>query len=239
VQDLHKEKIKIKQQFLQEFYEDKFLNNKINEKYSSPHLISLEAKNINTDIMFIGQETNEWYGNCQDVYTRGIAEQMSIYKNFMDTHYSSMNNLFFKYIKRIVNNNNIVPVYTNLFKFDLGDDSRVKNISNVSKETLSKIIEFHRGILSKEIEIIQPKIIIFFTGHNYDKLFIDPIIRKDGDYKKLYRKIDKLKCDEWKCCQLYYVIQHTNKYTNAFTEFVEIKVCIICECIYDKFVQHD
>ena len=56
-----------------------------------------------------------------------------------------------------------MPVYTNLFKFDLGDDSRVKNISNVSKETLSKIIEFHRGILSKEIEIIQPKIIIFFT----------------------------------------------------------------------------
>ena len=46
MQDLHKEKIKIKQQFLQEFYEDKFLNNKINEKYSSPHLISLEAKNI-------------------------------------------------------------------------------------------------------------------------------------------------------------------------------------------------
>lgn len=44
MQDLHKEKIKIKQQFLQEFYEDKFLNNKINEKYSSPHLISLEAK---------------------------------------------------------------------------------------------------------------------------------------------------------------------------------------------------
>lgn len=118
--------MKKKQQLLQEFYEDKFLNNKIDEKYSSPHLISLEVKNINTDIMFIGQETNEWYGNWEDVYTRGIAEQMSIYKNFMDTHYSSMNNLFFKYIKRIVNNNNIVPVYTNLFKFDLGDDSRVK-----------------------------------------------------------------------------------------------------------------
>ena len=102
MQDLHKEKIKIKQQFLQEFYEDKFLNNKINEKYSSPHLISLEAKNINTDIMFIGQETNEWYGNWEDVYTRGIAEQMNIYKNFMDTHYLTMNNLFFRYIKEII-----------------------------------------------------------------------------------------------------------------------------------------
>jgi hypothetical protein len=248
VQDLHKEKIKIKQQFLQEFYEDKFLNNKINEKYSSPHLISLEAKNINTDIMFIGQETNEWYGNWEDVYTRGIAEQMSIYKNFMDTHYSSMNNLFFKYIKRIVNNNNIVPVYTNLFKFDLGDDSRVKNISNVSKETLSKIIEFHRGILSKEIEIIQPKIIIFFTGHNYDKLFIDPIIRKDGDYKKLYRKIDKLKCDEWKCCHLdikefegfqnftgvayrtyhpMYLNRNLNRFGNEIMEFLKDRVSSI------------
>ena len=202
MQDLHKEKIKIKKQFLQEFYEDKFLNNKIDEKYSSPHLISLEAKNINTDIMFIGQETNEWYGNWEDVYTRGIAEQMNIYKNFMDKHYLSMNNLFFRYIKEIINYNNIVPVYTNLFKFDLGDDSLVKNISKAPRETLSKIIEFHKGILAKEIEIIKPKIIIFFTGHNYDKLFIEPIIRRNGDYKKLYRKIDKLKCDEWKCCHL-------------------------------------
>ncbi|WP_198304373.1 uracil-DNA glycosylase family protein [Arcobacter vandammei] len=237
--------MKIKQQLLQEFYEDKFLNFKINEKYSSAHLISLEAKNINTDIMFIGQETNEWYGNWEDICTRGIVGQMNIYKDFMDKHYLTMNNLFFKYIKKIINDNNIVPVYTNLFKFDLGDDSRVKNISKAPKETLSKIIEFHKGILAKEIEIIQPKIIIFFTGHNYDKLFIDPIIRQNGDYKKLYKKIDELNCDEWKCCHLdikefegfekftglayrtyhpMYLNRNLNKFGNEIFEFLKDRV---------------
>lgn len=191
-----------KQEQLQEFYREKFLNNGINGNYSSPHLISLDVKNTNTDIMFIGQETNQWYGNWSELYTRGIEGQMKIYKDFIDTHYFEMNNLFFKYIKDIIDDRDTVPVWTNLFKFDLGDDSTVKNISKAPKDKLDEIIEFHQGILAKEIEIIKPRIIIFFTGHNYDKLFIDPIIKKDGDYTKLYKKIDELSVDEWKCCHL-------------------------------------
>lgn len=194
--------MKTKQQQLKDFYEEKFLNYEMSENYSSPHLISLEAKNTNTNIMFIGQETNQWYGNWKELHSRGIDGQMNIYKDFIDTHYLSMNNLFFKYIKEIINKQAMVPVWTNLFKYDLGDDSVIKNISKAPKEKLKEIIDFHQGILAKEIEIIQPKIIVFFTGHNYDKLFIDPIIKKDGDYTKLYKKIDNLSVDEWKCCHL-------------------------------------
>lgn len=192
-----------KQQKLREFYDKKFSNIDLDENLSSPHLISLNNKNINTDIMVIGQETNSWDGSIKDFYKRGLDAQMKIYDEFMNIHYQNKNNLFFKYIKDIVNDISITPVWTNVFKFDLGDGTSVKNISKASSGTYEKVLKFHEDILSKEIEIIQPKIIIFFTGHTYDKLFFDPIVKKDGDYKKLYLKIDELNgIDEWKCCKM-------------------------------------
>lgn len=203
--------MKTKQQQLQEFYEEKFLTTEI-KKYSSPHLISLEAKNTNTDIMFIGQETNTWFGNWSAFQKIGVAAQMYNYENAIHELYYNQSSVFWKYLYEIINDTNTLPVWTNVFKYDLGDNSDVKNISKAPKESLAEIIDFHQGILAKEIEIIQPKIIIFFTGHNYDKLFIDPIIKKDGDYTKLYKKIDSISIDEWKCCHL--DIKHFDGFEN-------------------------
>jgi hypothetical protein len=191
----------MKQEKLYQYYQEKFINNKISDKYSSPHLISLENSKINTDIMIIGQETNSWYGSYLDFQTHGVEKQMSIYNNFMNENYQTMNTIFWRDTKYIIDDNTIIPIWTNIFKFDLGDSTKKdKNISKASKEEYTKIIEFHQDILAKEIEIIQPRIIIFFTGHTYDKLFFDPIVKKTGDYKKLYKKIDELKdIDEWQC----------------------------------------
>lgn len=193
-----------KQKELEEFYSKKFLDNNMSDEYSSPHLISLNNTRVNTDIMIIGQETNSWYGSYLDFKNRGVDNQMKIYDTFIDESYQKMNTLFWSYSKKIINHKDFVPVWTNIFKFDLGDArGKNKNISKASKEEYEKIIEFHQGILAREIEIIQPKIIIFFTGHIYDKLFFDPIVKKDGDYKELYRSIGKLEgIDEWKCAML-------------------------------------
>lgn len=193
-----------KQKELEAFYNKKFLDSSMSDECSSPHLISLNNSRVNTDIMIIGQETNSWYGSYLDFKNRGVENQMKIYDTFMDENYEKMNTLFWRYAKMLINNDTFVPVWTNIFKFDLGDDKgRDKNISKASKEEYAKIIQFHEGILAKEIEIIQPKIIIFFTGHVYDKLFFDPIVKRDGDYKELYRRIDELNgVDEWKCALL-------------------------------------
>ena len=190
-----------KQKELEAFYNKKFLENAMLDEYSSPHLISLNNARVNTDIMIIGQETNSWYGSYLDFRNRGVENQMKIYDAFIDENYQKMNTLFWRYMKKIINNNNVVPVWTNIFKFDLGDArGGDKNISKASTEEYAEIIQFHQGILAREIEIIQPKIIIFFTGHTYDKLFFDPIVKRDGDYKELYRSIDELEgIDEWKC----------------------------------------
>jgi len=187
-----------KQAELKKFYENKFLDKTINKEYSSPLLISLD-ENINTDIMIIGQETNSWYENYEKFLKNRVDKQMEIYKNFMKKEYLKMNTMFWRYVKKIINDDNITPVFNNLFKFDLGDKRKDRNISKAPKNEYEQIIDFHQDILSKEIEIIKPKIIIFFTGHPYDKLFIDPIIKQNGDYKKLYKSIPSLSIDEWKC----------------------------------------
>jgi len=187
----------IKQNQLKQFYKSKF-DNSVNKEYSSPLLISLN-ETINTDIMIVGQETNSWYGSYGNFLNRGIDEQMKIYEKFMTEEYSKMNTMFWRYVKEIINDEDTTPVFNNLFKFDLGDNRKHRNISKASKTEYEMIIDFHKGILAKEIEIIKPKIIIFFTGHVYDKLFIDPIIKQNGDYKQLYKPISQLSVDEWKC----------------------------------------
>lgn len=189
------------QEELEQFYVNKFYNAEMDNKYSSPYLLSLDVKNLTTDIMFVGQETNEWFFGWDNFKEIGVKEQAQIYKTYHDD-YKNHNRLYFSFAKYIMNNDAITPLFNNMFKFDLGDKSTAKNISKAPKEEQEKIITFHQGIFAKELEIIKPKIIIFFTGHVYDKLFIDSIIKKDGNYKKLYKKIDELSVDEWKCCKL-------------------------------------
>jgi hypothetical protein len=155
--------------------------------------------------MFVGQETNSYYGNWHDFELRGIENQMDIYKMFMNDEFPKMNNLFFQYIKKLIDNPSVIPVWNNLFKFDLGDNSKKRNISHSSSNELTYIQTFHNKLLAKEVEIIQPKLIIFFTGHVYDKLYFDPIIKKQADFKLLYNPIEELQInniDEWKCCTL-------------------------------------
>lgn len=194
--------MELKQQLYQ-LYQDKFQVIGLDDTVSSPLLIHPECTNINTDIMFLGQETNSYYGSWKDFKGRGVSAQMDIYKQFMEVEYPSMNNLFFRYIRKLREDPNTTPVWNNLFKFDLGDEKR--NISKATASELENIQNFHRNILAEEIAIIQPKIIIFFTGPVYDKLFFDPLVVREGDYKLLYKPIDVLKeqnIDEWKCCQL-------------------------------------
>lgn len=196
--------MELKQQLYQ-LYQDKCQVIDLDNTVSSPLLIHPEYANINTDIMFVGQETNSYYGSWEDFDQRGVSAQMGIYKQFMEVEYPSMGNLFFQYIRKLMKDTKGIPVWNNLFKFDLGDIANKKNISKAEADELKIIQSFHYGLLAEEIKIIQPKIIIFFTGHVYDKLFFDPLVVRDGDYKLLYQPIDVLKeqnIDEWKCCQL-------------------------------------
>jgi len=194
-----------KQELLHDLYQNKIQDIVLNQVVSSPLLVHPECKNMSTDIMFVGQETNGFYGTWENFIERGVVAQMDIYKQFIENEYPTMNNLFFQYIHKLMKNSQNLPVWNNLYKFDLGDNADKKNISKAEADELKIIQSFHIGLLAEEIKIIQPKIIIFFTGHVYDKLFFDPLVVRNGDYKLLYQPIKILKeqnIDEWKCCEL-------------------------------------
>lgn len=156
-----------------EFYATKFLNAPLNG-FSSPMLISL--KSVNADIMTIGQETNSWYGSYADFCARGVETQMNIYDGFVTNDFLKKSSPYHSYLKEICKGN--MPTINNLFKFDLGDDSEVKSILSAETDELESIIEFHQGILKREIEIISPKIIMLFTGTRYEK-FLDKFLPND------------------------------------------------------------
>lgn len=162
-----------KECLLLKFYKTKFLNTSITN-FSSPMLISL--KNVNTDVIIVGQETNSWYGSYKDFLIKGVSEQMNIYDNFIVSEFLKKSSPYHTYVKEICGGN--MPTINNLFKFDLGDNSNKKSILSAKADEIKHIVSFHDGVLMREIEIISPKIIIFFTGPRYEA-FLDRFMPND------------------------------------------------------------
>lgn len=154
-----------KERLLAEFYATKFLENSLSGNLSSPYLVGLS--NVTTDFMVVGQETNTWYYSMDKFRNHGIAEQIKIYDDFVEEFYGKVRGAFHRYVKDIFGFDT-KPTLNNLFKFDLGDKSKIKSIARADNSIKSKLIEFHEGILKTEIEILQPKTIVFFTGSSYE-----------------------------------------------------------------------
>lgn len=200
-------KLQEKQSQLNELYKKKFLgeNTYIElEKYSPPLLLNLDVENLDTRIMFVGQETNGWWDveNSNWRNENVINKLLDTYKNFMNNYYLGMSNQFFMAIKDILGDANIKPVWNNVFKFDSGVGDR--KISTLIKKEQDLICEFHKGILAKELEIINPQLVIFFTGHDYDRCFFDKVVLNNGDdYRDLYKKTEHENLqDEWQIGRL-------------------------------------
>ena len=215
-----------KERLLVEFYTTKFLNTQL-ESFSSPMLISL--KSVNTDVMTIGQETNSWYGSYADFCTRGVEVQMNLYDGFVTNDFLKKSSLYHSYIKEICKGN--MPTINNLFKFDLGDDSEVKSILSAESDEFESIIEFHQGILKREIEIISPKIIIFFTGTRYEK-FLDKFLPNDKVAAEGFRlnELCELKLKDFSNIKAYrtyhpgYLNRKFNKFGARVREFLKGEV---------------
>lgn len=86
-----------KECLLLKFYKTKFLNTSITN-FSSPMLIGL--KNVNTDVIIVGQETNSWYGSYKDFLIKGVAEQMNIYDNFIVNEFLKKSSPYHTYVKK-------------------------------------------------------------------------------------------------------------------------------------------
>lgn len=145
-------------------------------KASNPLLINIdEDKFYASDIklMIFGQETNSWYGD----FNSNIKFSLEKYSEFFNSDkYYSYGGQFWNGVKKFKKKleekypqKNIYLIWNNLCK--IGNSQRN---TNTAAKYILEIENKHFSIINEEIKIINPDIILFFTGPNYD-CFIDNI----------------------------------------------------------------
>lgn len=172
-----------KQNKLNELYKPFFNNvkdkvgNEIGQ-YGNPLLIDLaKTNNINTDVMIFGQETNTWYNDIKN-----IDELIEIYSKFLNDNLRS-NTPFWQCFRKWLGDENGVYVWNNLSKMDYNNsDGDNRSILGCPNEKIrEEILKESAKIIKKEIEIIEPKIIIFLSGPSYDFIIEDYLGGKKKD----------------------------------------------------------
>lgn len=121
-------------------------------------------KNADIKIMFFGQETNSWNG---ELGSKGMAELLNIYSDFLENTYSSQfwNAVgdYVNSIKELNPNKSVEFVWNNILK--IGKE----NGKGKPKQDLVDLQKKVFPVIREEVEILSPDLIIFFTGPYYDK----------------------------------------------------------------------
>jgi len=162
------------------------------QKVSAPLLLNINNNYLNSNlkIMFIGKETNLWWGKLQNFID--YADSTSILTNRYNAHFfggtvvSSKNknefkeykaeqwkNPFFTQFKKIrkelLGDKKGSLVWNNLLKMDSGE------VGTYSKNTKNdpRVVSISKNIFVKEFNLLKPDIAIFATSHTYDKVIKD------------------------------------------------------------------
>jgi len=127
-------------------------------------------------IMILGKETNYWAGECGNnaVFCDKIEEILNIYEAWYlkDTMYNSPFWNEFRRIRRWLENNNdqkLSVIWNNVIKIGRLGMGNVPEINKIIKNTFD--------ILSEEIKMLKPNILVLLTGHDYDN-YIKEFISK-------------------------------------------------------------
>ncbi|MCA5006810.1 uracil-DNA glycosylase family protein [Sphingobacterium bovistauri] len=139
-------------------------------KPTNPLLLFInEEKYQNADIkiMIFGQETNDWAGNFQNDINISINTYDEFYNSNACYSYGKQFwngfNRFLTLLNKKFPNKKIEAIWNNVIK--VGNSGRDKNyppeyIYNIEKE--------YFNIINDEINILNPDIILFMSGPNYD-----------------------------------------------------------------------
>lgn len=166
---------------------DKFENKQL-DTYSAPFLLNIDESylNANKRILFVGKETNKWWGKLKDfVETSNSIEilqqryKAELFggkvqdKNGNITKYKQEpnwnNSLFVEYKKirkELLDNVRGSLVWSNLLKFD---NAKSTSYSRNTKDD-ETVVQISKEIFKRELEILKPDYIIFATSYTYDKI---------------------------------------------------------------------
>ena len=196
-------------QALKNLYQTYFVQDPINVdeevlQFSTPFLLSpgeqyLKAKK---KVMIVGQETYTWNekngvnGKYEYFLTREdpIAYAQNIFIQFIQSESQNYSSPFWDYLNRLFFETDVGWIWNNVFKMEtveyLSDPKYLgKNVSlsqlNQNKQyryLIDKIKAHQKDVFLKELEILKPDLVIFFTGNPYDGLFMDWQFDTTGDF---------------------------------------------------------
>lgn len=142
--------------------------------------------NSNKKILFIGKETNKWWGRLKDfIETNNSVEILqdryraelfggkvqnksggiTTYKEEANWN----NSLFVEYKKvrkELLNDIKGALVWSNLLKFDNAKSTSYSRNTNDDES----VVQISKEIFNKELEILQPDYIIFAVSYTYDEI---------------------------------------------------------------------
>jgi len=168
-----------------EFFRAPKLDGTLAIKCSAPLLLDVRSswETSNVRLLVVGQETGgwgiehggyyEWSGPSITCYKeffesdRGIETLMHLYRlfNFATRQPENWRSPFWRAFRELSSPPEVEPLWSNLFRCSVKNGSVIRNCS---RDELQEILESQRGLLQKEIKILKPNAVVFFTGPNYD-----------------------------------------------------------------------
>ncbi len=178
-------------QKLEELYDSKWKNfsnaliNIINDenydiKPTNPLLLKHkdcnEYESSEIRVMILGQETNDW-GYYEDGCFSDEIEMEKILDMYVDFYsgykfekhrgfFKNHFNNFLKLLKEKYPEKKTSCFWNNVIKVGKANDK------NTPPEYILKLEQEHFSVLKKEIEIIKPNVILFYSGYSYDKYIL-------------------------------------------------------------------
>jgi hypothetical protein len=161
-------------------------------KPANPLLLKVtnEFEAADIRIMIFGQETNGWEGDFQG----DISISLDIYNDFFNSEncfsyggqFWNGISRFLKIVREKYPNKKVSFLWNNVVKIG-GSGSDI----NCPPDYIYNIENNFFNIIGKEIELLNPNVIIFFSGPNYDRKIINCL--QDVNFNPISEKYDTRK----------------------------------------------
>lgn len=164
-------------------------------KLSYPLIPRISSSYLKNRIMLIGQETNTWYntysknGDYNDIFLKnkeqieknGLIDRYDVFVNKEVEQYGGrfwdFSRLLYdeKIIDgNIVENKELTHCWINIFCMEACSEKNDSTGRPTKNRTLRNVILRHQNLLIHQlIQLLEPKLIIFLTGHPLDHVILD------------------------------------------------------------------
>lgn len=192
----------------------KELNNLFIERFSKyegkkglsvPLIPRLSEAFFQNKIIIIGQETNTWYRETEDDLLRVFNQQSkdieSIclkdrYDKFVTNTANNYGGNFWRFSRRmhkdifnkpmISKDGDLGHLWLNLFSVEACKDKKDKNGTPTKNRKLAKVIlDLQNGLLLDILKLLNPKVVVFLTGHSLDNDIAYELRIKDFGFKSV------------------------------------------------------